>query len=183
LIYDSIEEIISVDFLTSPAFPRTGILQSVAASKQEKPVSDIKELNVDEKQELAELRVQKAELTKTNVELATQIARATKEKTVDALLAASNLPANLHPGAKVMLMALATDQEQKDQLALIVDGFWKGAKTSGPNDSANADKGTVDVALAAKHVKEDLNMAAFDKACGLKPEFVKKVRDRQLVTA
>ena len=183
LRYDSIEEVVSVDFLYNPAFPRTGVLQSVAAAKQEKPVSDIKELNVDEKQELAELRAKNAELTKANADLAAQTARAAKEKTVDAMLSASNLPANLHPGSKVMLMQLATEQEQKDQLALIVDGFWTGAKTSGPTDSANSDAGTVNVTLAAKHAKEDTNMASFDKACGLRPEFIKKVRDRQLVTA
>ena len=164
-VQTSISEVISVDFLRWPAFPRTGVMEQIAERRNQQT----EELTMDEKQELAKLREERAAL-------AAQLALKEKEAAVEAMLGKTSLPDNLKPGVKIMLMQLTTEEDRKAQLDLIVDGFWKKADAGRLDANAAKDGGSLDEVKLTKYAKEDKLMSGFDRACGLSPAFVERAR-------
>lgn len=175
LIVTKFETMNAVDFVTEAAFPRASVKSRLAASTQAKTVISKGSLTMDEKQELAQLRKDMAEL-KPLVTTLTASAEESKKKSdrleleraVDADLSASGLNETQRGIVKPVLMAIADPDLRKSQLEISKAAFLGMAKSNASGGANGTDNG--EQKPDVKPLSATMQAAA--NAAGVKPEFL-----------
>jgi hypothetical protein len=141
-----LNERVDVDFVDNPAIPRASVKGRLAASAS--PDQTKGSLSMDEKQELAQLRKDVAELKPLVTTLAASADENKKkadrlelEKTVDAELSASGMTVDDQKIVRPILLAISDSDLRKAQLEMSKRAFLSTAKAGASGGNGGADNG------------------------------------------